>query len=81
MKLVKCIITFNSEEAVEFLLDTNTSSFEDVEKVINDFKETPEYLENAWDSEDVLNILVKAGINLIPLNLDTEYEFELLEPQ
>jgi len=81
MKLEKCIINFNSEESVEFLLDTMVSSFDDVQQSLDKFKETEEYKKDEYDDDFVLDWLTEDGIVLIPLNIDTVYGFELPSPE
>lgn len=77
MKLEKCIITFNSVESLEFLLDTNANSFEEVVKSLERFKTTDQYKDDDWDEGDVIDWLKEDNLSIIPLNEDIVYEFNL----
>ena len=80
MKLERYKINFNSEESIEFLMDTYASSPKDVQDVIDAFMETEQYLSNLWDSGDVWDMLDEANICYYPISsLAISREFELPE--
>lgn len=81
MKLERCVITFNGEESLEFLIDTNKNSFEEIQEVLDEYKETEEYLSNDWDSSTIEDLLESNDIGIINLSdMDVSYHFELPEP-
>ena len=77
MQLEKIVIEFNSEEFIQFLIDTTKNSVKEVIQVIEDFKETEMYLQDEYDERDVFNLFKDAGIFCINLNELTEHSLYL----
>jgi hypothetical protein len=78
MKLERYKINFNSEDSIEFLIDTYANSPKDIQDVLNEFMETEQYISNLWDSEDVWDLLDEANICYYPItSLAITKEFEL----
>ncbi len=76
----KCTITYNGSESLDLLLNTEKSTFSDVENVIEAFKRTELYKSNDWDDGSVIGWIRVSRIDFIPLNMETVYEFQLPEP-
>lgn len=79
MQLEKIVIEFNSEEFVQFLIDTTENSVKEVVRVIEDFKDTEMYLNDEYDERDIFNLLSESGIYCINLTTITEHSLYLYQ--